>query len=46
MWATTTSGSLHSHNITDIRSADQAARTFPNAGETAKTIFALGNRDY
>lgn len=51
MWAiiTTTSGSLHAHNITDIQSADQAAKaleplvkTFPNAGKTAKTIFALG----
>ena len=51
MWAiiTTTAGSLHAHNITDIQSADQAAKalqplvkTFPNAGEIAKTIFALG----
>ena len=51
MWAivTTTAGSLHTHNITDIQSADQAAKalqplvkTFPNAGEIAKTIFALG----
>jgi Mn2+/Fe2+ NRAMP family transporter len=51
MWAIiiTTSGSLHAHNITDIPSADQAAKaleplvkTFPNAGEIAKTIFALG----
>ena len=51
MWAiiTTTAGSLHAHNITDIQSADQAAKalqplvkTFPNAGEVAKTIFALG----
>jgi Mn2+/Fe2+ NRAMP family transporter len=51
MWAiiTTTSGSLHAHNITDIQSADQAAKaleplvkTFHNAGETTKTIFALG----
>jgi len=51
MWAiiTTTAGSLHAHNITDIESADQAARalqplvkTFPNAGEIAKTIFAFG----
>jgi Mn2+/Fe2+ NRAMP family transporter len=41
MWAiiTTTAGSLHAHNITDIQSADQAAKalqplvkTFPNAG--------------
>ena len=51
MWAiiTTTAGSLHAHNITNIHSADQAAKalqplvkTFPNAGEIAKTIFALG----
>ena len=51
MWAiiTTTAGSLHAHNITNIQSADQAAKalqplvkTFPNAGEVAKTIFALG----
>src|SRR5947199_9780860 len=51
MWSviTTTAGSLHAHNITDIQSADQAAKalqplvkTFPNAGEIAKTIFALG----
>jgi Mn2+/Fe2+ NRAMP family transporter len=51
MWAIiiTTSGSLHVHNITDIQTADQAAkalqplvRTFPNAGELAKTTFALG----
>jgi Mn2+/Fe2+ NRAMP family transporter len=51
MWAiiTTTAGSLYAHNITNIQSADQAAKalqplvkTFPNAGEIAKTIFALG----
>ena len=51
MWTIiiTTTGSLHAHNITDIQSADQAAKaleplvkTFPNAGVTAKTIFALG----
>jgi Mn2+/Fe2+ NRAMP family transporter len=51
MWAiiTATAGSLHAHNITNIQSADQAAKalqplvkTFPNAGEIAKTIFALG----
>src|SRR6266516_2351897 len=51
MWAIiiTTAGSLHAHNITDIKTADQAAKalqplvkTFPNAGEIAKTIFALG----
>ncbi len=51
MWAiiTTTAGSLHTHGITDIQSADQAAkalqpllRTFPQAGEISKTIFAIG----
>jgi NRAMP (natural resistance-associated macrophage protein)-like metal ion transporter len=51
MWAivTTTAGSLHAHNVTDIQTTDQAAKalqplvkTFPNAGEIAKTIFALG----
>jgi NRAMP (natural resistance-associated macrophage protein)-like metal ion transporter len=51
MWAiiTTTAGSLHSHGVTDIQSADQAAkalepllRTFPQAGEISKTIFAVG----
>ena len=40
---------LHIHSSTDIQSADQAARaleplvkTFPNAGEISKIIFALG----
>jgi Mn2+/Fe2+ NRAMP family transporter len=51
MWAiiTTTAGTLHTHNITDIQTADQAAKaleplvkTFPHAGEISKTIFALG----
>jgi len=51
MWAiiTTTAGTLHANNITDIQTADQAAKaleplvkTFPNAGEISKTIFALG----
>ncbi len=51
MWAiiTTTAGSLHTHGVTDIQSADQAAKalepllkTFPQAGEISKTIFALG----
>jgi Mn2+/Fe2+ NRAMP family transporter len=51
MWAiiTTTAGTLHIHGITNIQSADQAARaleplvkTFPNAGEISKIIFALG----
>jgi NRAMP (natural resistance-associated macrophage protein)-like metal ion transporter len=51
MWAilVTTAGSLHTHGITDIQSADQAAKaleplvkTFPQAGEISKTIFAVG----
>jgi NRAMP (natural resistance-associated macrophage protein)-like metal ion transporter len=51
MWAImiTTAGSLHTHDITDIQTADQAAKaleplvkTFPQAGEISKTIFALG----
>jgi NRAMP (natural resistance-associated macrophage protein)-like metal ion transporter len=51
MWSImiTTAGSLHAHGITDIQSADQAAKaieplvkTFPYAGEISKTIFALG----
>jgi Mn2+/Fe2+ NRAMP family transporter len=51
MWTIiiTTAGSLHTHGITDIQSADQAAKAleplvkmFPQAGEISKTIFALG----
>lgn len=51
MWAiiVTTAGSFHSHGITDIQTADQAAKslqplvkTFPAAGEISKSIFALG----
>jgi len=51
MWAiiTTTAGSLHTRGITDIQTADQAAnalrplvKTFPDAGEISKTVFALG----
>lgn len=51
MWSiiVTTAGSLHAHGISDIQTADQAAKTleplvksFPNAGTIAKTIFALG----
>jgi Mn2+/Fe2+ NRAMP family transporter len=51
MWAiiTTTAGSLHTHGITDIRSADQAAKalepllkTFAQAGQISKTVSALG----
>lgn len=45
----TTAGSLHVHGLTDISTADEAAqaleplvKTFPHAGELAKTIFALG----
>jgi Mn2+/Fe2+ NRAMP family transporter len=44
-----TAGTLHVNGITDIATADQAARaleplvkSFPNAGEIAETIFALG----
>jgi len=51
MWSImiTTAGSLHAHGVTDIQTADQAAKaleplvkTFPHAGEISKTIFALG----
>jgi NRAMP (natural resistance-associated macrophage protein)-like metal ion transporter len=51
MWSviTTTSGSLHTHGISNIQTAAQAATalqplvsTFPYAGVMAKTIFALG----
>jgi Mn2+/Fe2+ NRAMP family transporter len=51
VWAIviTTAGSLHSHGVTNIQSADQAAKaleplvkTFPHAGEIAKAIFAFG----
>lgn len=51
MWfiIVTTSGTLHVHGITDIATADQAAKaleplvkTFPHSGELAKIIFALG----
>jgi NRAMP (natural resistance-associated macrophage protein)-like metal ion transporter len=51
MWSiiVTTSGSLHANGITDVTSAEEAAKaleplvkTFPNAGEVSKTIFALG----
>jgi NRAMP (natural resistance-associated macrophage protein)-like metal ion transporter len=45
----TTAGSLHSHGVTDIQSAEQAAKaleplvkTFPHAGEISKAIFAFG----
>jgi NRAMP (natural resistance-associated macrophage protein)-like metal ion transporter len=51
MWSiiTTRATTLHHNGITDIQTADQAARslqplvkTFPAAGEVSKTIFALG----
>src|SRR5690348_6378684 len=45
----TASGTLHVNGLTDISTADEAAKaleplvkTFPHAGELAKTIFALG----
>lgn len=51
MWAIiiTTATTLNSNNITDIQTADQAAKSlqplvkgFPASGEISKTIFALG----
>jgi NRAMP (natural resistance-associated macrophage protein)-like metal ion transporter len=51
MWSImiTTAGSLHAHGVTDIQTVDQAAKslkplvkTFPQAGEISKTIFAVG----
>ncbi len=45
----TTAGTLHVHGLTDIATADQAAKaleplvkTFPHSGELAKIIFAFG----
>ncbi|MGN6349953.1 MAG: NRAMP family divalent metal transporter [Candidatus Nitrosocosmicus sp.] len=45
----TTAGSLHNHGITEIQSAEQAAKSleplvksFPNSGEISKSIFAIG----
>ena len=45
----TTAGSLHNNGVTEIQSAEQAAKSleplvksFPNAGEIAKSIFAIG----
>jgi len=45
----TAAGTLHTSGISDIVTADQAAKaleplvqTFPNSGQIAKTIFALG----
>jgi Mn2+/Fe2+ NRAMP family transporter len=51
MWAiiTTTAGSIHAHNVTNIQTADQAAKaleplvkSFPYAGQIGKIIFSLG----
>ena len=51
MWAimVSTAGTLHANNVTDIATADQAAKaleplvkSFPHAGVIAKMIFALG----
>lgn len=51
MWSIilTTSGTLHLHGITNIATADDAAKaleplvqTFPNSGQISKIIFALG----
>ncbi|MBV9668204.1 MAG: divalent metal cation transporter [Nitrososphaeraceae archaeon] len=51
MWAIiiTTATTLNANNITDIQTADQAAKSlqplvkgFPASGELSKTIFALG----
>jgi Mn2+/Fe2+ NRAMP family transporter len=51
MWAImlTTAGSLYENGVTDIESADQAAKaleplvkSFPNAGQISEVIFALG----
>lgn len=45
----TTAGTLHVHGLTDITTADEAAKaleplvkTFPHSGELAKIIFAFG----
>ncbi|HEY0579755.1 MAG TPA: divalent metal cation transporter [Candidatus Nitrosocosmicus sp.] len=45
----TTAGSLHNNGVTDIQSAEQAAKSleplvksFPNSGEISKSIFAIG----
>ncbi len=45
----TTAGSLHNHGVTDIQSAEQAAKSleplvksFPNSGIISKSIFAMG----
>ncbi len=51
MWSIilTTAGTLHTYGLTDIQTADEAAKaleplvkTFPYSGEIAEVIFALG----
>ncbi|TLX86873.1 MAG: divalent metal cation transporter [Thaumarchaeota archaeon] len=51
MWSiiVTSAGSLYTNGVNDVQTADQAAlaleplvKTFPQAGEIAKVIFALG----
>ncbi len=51
MWSiiVTSAGSLYTNGVNDVQTADQAAlaleplvKTFPQAGEIAKAIFALG----
>ena len=51
MWFTimTTAGTLHIHGITNITTADQAAKaleplvkTFPLSGQLTKLVFAMG----
>jgi NRAMP (natural resistance-associated macrophage protein)-like metal ion transporter len=51
MWAImlTTAGSLYENGVTDIKSADQAAKaleplvkSFPNAGQISEVVFAVG----
>jgi NRAMP (natural resistance-associated macrophage protein)-like metal ion transporter len=51
MWSIiiTTAGTLHTYGLTNIQTADEAAKaleplvtTFPNSGEIAEVIFALG----
>jgi Mn2+/Fe2+ NRAMP family transporter len=51
MWTIilTTAGSLYANGITDIQTAEQAAKaleplvkSFPNAGQISEVIFALG----
>jgi len=51
MWAImlTTAGSLYENGVTDIKSADQAAKaleplvkSFPNSGQISEVVFAVG----